>query len=354
MIAVTGASGLVGQALLGVLGDTDGVTRLVALDVREPPRRARGVEFHRADVARSELKVLLEGCDTLVHLASVVDPIPDEALMARVNVDGTRRVLEAAAAVGVRKVVRVSSAAVYGAWPNNAVPLTEDAPLRPNPGFSPGVHAAEIERQLVEWRNDHPGAVVTTLRTAPVLGPGAERLPSRLLLGRPAWRVRGARPPVQAVHLDDLVAALALVVLHDHPGTFNVASDGWVDGDRARQLIPRPVVPPMPAQLMERVLRLTWRSGLGDVPPGVVPYLMYPWVVSNERLRSLGWEPRHTNEQAIVDGIASLGPPPSRVRTWGLAALAVVVAALLARGAVRRRRRRRVATPSRRRRSPSS
>jgi UDP-glucose 4-epimerase len=171
-----------------------------------------------------------------------------------------------------------------------------------------------------------------------VLGPGAERLPSRLLLGRPAWRVRGARPPVQAVHLDDLVAALALVVLHDHPGTFNVASDGWVDGDRARQLIPRPVVPPMPAQLMERVLRLTWRSGLGDVPPGVVPYLMYPWVVSNERLRSLGWEPRHTNEQAIVDGIASLGPPPSRVRTWGLAALAVVVAALLARGAVRRRR----------------
>ena len=116
MIAVTGASGLVGQALLGVLSETPGVTRLVALDVREPTRRPRGVAFHRADVARSELKVLLEGCDVLVHLASVVDPIPDEALMARVNVDGTRRVLDAAAAVGVRKVVRVSSSAVYGAW----------------------------------------------------------------------------------------------------------------------------------------------------------------------------------------------------------------------------------------------
>jgi UDP-glucose 4-epimerase len=336
MIAVTGASGLVGQALLGVLADAAGVDRLVALDVREPPRRARGVEFHRADVARSELKTVLEGCETLVHLATVVDPIPDEALMARVNVDGTRRVLVAAAAVGVRKVVRVSSAAVYGAWANNPVPITEDEPLRPNPGFSPGVHAAEVERQLVEWRNDHPGVVVTTLRTAPVLGPGAERLPSRLLLGRPPWRVRGARPPVQAAHLDDLVAALALVVLADHPGTFNVASDGWVDGDRARDLLPRPVLPPMPAELVERVLRLTWSTGLADVPPGVVPYLAYPWVVSNERLRSLGWAPRHTNEEAIIDGIASLGPPPSRARAIALAVLGVMVVALVGRW-IRRR-----------------
>src|SRR5205814_10540096 len=132
----------------------------------------------------SELKPLLEDIDVIVHLASVVDPIPDEALMARVNVEGTRRVLEAAAAVGIRKVVRVSSAAVYGAWADNRVPLTQDAPLRPNPGFSPAVHAAEVERMLAEWRDEHPGSLVTILRTAPVLGPGAERLPSPLVLGR--------------------------------------------------------------------------------------------------------------------------------------------------------------------------
>jgi nucleoside-diphosphate-sugar epimerase len=196
-----------------------------------------------------------------------------------------------------------------------------------------------VERQLVEWRNDHPGVVVTTLRTAPVLGPGAERLPSRLLLGRPPWRVRGTRPPVQAVHLDDLVSALALVVLHDHPGTFNVASDGWLDGDRARELLPKPVMPPMPAELVERVLGLSWRAGLGDVPPGVVPYLMHPWVVSNDRLRALGWVPRHTNEQAITDGIASLGPPPSRARAIVLVVLCLVAAALVGR-ALRRRRHR--------------
>jgi nucleoside-diphosphate-sugar epimerase len=343
-IAVTGASGLVGRALLAVLGDAPEVQRLVGIDVREPQRRARGLEFHRADVARAELKPVLEGCDVLVHLASVVDPIPDEALMGRVNVEGTRRVLDAAAAVGVRKVVRVSSATVYGAWANNPVPLTEDSPLRPNPGFSPAVQAAEVERQLAEWRDDHPGVVVTTLRSAPVLGPGAERLPSRLLLGRPPLRVRGATPPVQAVHIDDLVAALALVVLDDHPGTFNVASDGWLDDRAARTVLPARSFPPLPAQLIERVLARTWESGLGDVPPGVVPYLMHPWVVANDRLRALGWAPQHTNEQAIEDGLTALGPPPSRTRTWvlvGAATIGLLAVGTAVRGLARARAARR-------------
>jgi UDP-glucose 4-epimerase len=338
-VAVTGASGLVGTALLALLGDSPEVERVVGIDVREPPRRARHLEFHLADVARSELKPLLEGCDVLVHLASVVDPIPDEALMARVNVDGTRRVLDAAAAVGIGKVVRVSSAAVYGAWPNNPVPLTEDAPLRPNPGFSPAVQAAEVERLLVEWRDEHPGVVVTTLRSAPVLGPGAERLPSRLLLGRPPLRVKGATPPVQAVHVDDLVGALAVVVLGDHPGTFNVASDGWLDRHAAAGILPSRAWPPLPAELVRRALSAAWDAGLGDVPPGVVPYLVHPWVVSNERLRALGWSPRHSNEQAVVDGLAALGPPPSRLRAWSMIAAGLVgafVAGFTTRALVKR------------------
>ena len=333
-IAVTGASGLVGQRLLPVLADDASVTRVVGLDMRPPRRRARGLEFRLVDVARAELKPLLEGIDVLVHLASVVDPIPDETLMARVNIDGTRRVLDAAAAVGVHRVVRVSSATVYGAWANNPVPLTEDSPLRPNPGFSPAVQAAEVERLLAEWRDDHPGVVVTTLRVAPVLGPGAERLPSRILLGRPPLRVRHAAPPVQALHVDDLVAALAIVVLSDHPGTFNVASDGWLDHDRARRLLEPSRIPALPSGLLERVLRVTWDIGIGDVPPGVVPYLMHPVVIANDRLRDLGWVPRHDNEQAVVDGLDSLGPRRSKV--WvalagGAAAGAAATAWLLGR-----------------------
>jgi nucleoside-diphosphate-sugar epimerase len=319
-IAITGAAGLVGRQLVPALAGTHDVNRVVGLDVREPIRRVPGVEFHLADVLHRELKPLLEGVDVLVHLASVVDPIPDEGLMARVNVEGTRRVLDAAAAVGVGKVVRVSSAAVYGAWADNPTPLTEDAPLRPNPRFSPAVQAAEVERLLAEWRDEHPGAVVTILRTAPVLGPGAERLPSRLLLGRPRLRVRDATPPLQATHVDDLASAISLVTLADHPGTFNVASDGWLDHDAVDALLRRSRMPPMPAELLERVLSRTWSAGLGEVPPGVVPYLVHPWVIDNAALKSRGWRPTHTNQEAIRDGLASLPSPPTRERALLVAA----------------------------------
>lgn len=343
-IAVTGASGLVGQRLLPKLAEDGRVTRLIGLDVRDPRRRVRDLDFHRVDIGGAELKPLLEAADVLVHLATVVDPIPDETLMARVNVEGTRRVLDAAAAVGVRKVVRVSSAAVYGAWPNNPVPLTEDATLRPNPGFAPAVHAAEVERLLGEWREEHPAVTVTTLRSAPVLGAGAERLPSRLLLGRPPLHVRGATPPVQVVHVDDLVDALLLAIADELPGTYNVAADGWLGADDARALLPRTLLPPVPAELLERMLARLWASGLGDVPPTVVPYLVHPWVVANDRLRAAGWQPRHSNEDAIVEGLDSLPPPSHAIRYVAGAVLTAMFGIAVGFLIRRRRRRKRSAT----------
>jgi UDP-glucose 4-epimerase len=341
VIAVTGASGLVGQRLLPRLADEAHVMRLIGLDVRDPLRRVRNLTFHRVDIGGAELKPLLEAAEVLVHLATVVDPIPDESVMARVNVEGTRRVLDAAAAVGVRKVIRVSTAAVYGAWPNNPVPLTEDATLRPNPGFAPAVHAAEVERLLAEWREEHPAVTVTTLRSAPVLGAGAERLPSRLLLGRPPLRVRGASPPVQVVHVDDLVAALLLAVGHDLPGTYNVAADGWLGTDDARALLPRSPLPPLPAEMLERALARLWASGLGDIPPSVVPYLVHPWVVANDRLRAAGWRPNHTNEEAIIEGLDSLPPSSHFLRYVAASALAATLGT--AAGVLIRRRHKRAA-----------
>ncbi len=335
-VAVTGASGLVGQRLLPLLVEHPDVTRVVALDVREPGWRSRNLEFHRVDIAGTDLKPLLEGIDTVVHLAGVVDPISDETLMARVNVEGTRRVLAAAAAVGASRVVRISSATVYGAWPNNPVPLTEEASLRPNPHFSPAVQAAEVERLIAEWRDDHPGVTVTTLRSAPVVGPGAERLPARIILGRPRLRVRGASMPVQVVHVDDLAAALVLVATHEMPGVYNVAADGWLDAAAARAMLPRGSLPSVPAAVLERALRRTWALGLGDVPPGMVPYLVHPWVIANDKLRAAGWTPSRTNEEAITEALFAL--PPRRARSGAIAA-AVVLAALF--GALRIRRRRR-------------
>jgi nucleoside-diphosphate-sugar epimerase len=345
IVAVTGIAGFLGQRLLPRLEAEVDVERIIGLDVREPPRRSPHLELHRVDIAGQDLKPLLEGVDVLVHLAAIVDPIADEALMTRVNVEGTRRVLDAAAAVGVRKIVRLSTTAAYGAWGTNPLPLTEDAPLRPNPGFDTAVHAAEVERLLAEWQHDHPTVTITTLRAAPVLGAGAHHLWARLLTTPARVRVRGATPPVQVVHVDDVVRALALVVREDHPGVLNVAADGWLGTEDLNALVPRSLVPPLPADVLRRVLARLWTSGMGDVPPTVVPYLVFPWVVASDRLQALGWQPAHTNEETILETVDAR--PPSRVprpRTVaivaGVAAAGLVAGLLLGRRRRRRRRRR--------------
>jgi UDP-glucose 4-epimerase len=142
-IAVTGVAGVLAQRLLPHLDAMNGIERVVGLDVREPARRMRHFEFHRVDVALSDLTGVLEGVETIVHLAGVDAGDTDGALLTHVNVEGTRRVLEAAATVGARRIVQTSSAAVYGAWPYTPLAITEDGPLRPNRGFLPALHDAE-------------------------------------------------------------------------------------------------------------------------------------------------------------------------------------------------------------------
>jgi nucleoside-diphosphate-sugar epimerase len=338
-IAVTGAAGLVGRHLVPALAEHPDVEGVIGLDVREPDRRPKSVKYHRVDIAGTPLRPLLEGVDVLVHLAGVVDPVPDEKLMARVNVDGTRHVLEEAAAVGVRRIVRVSNAAVYGAWRDNPVPMGEEATLRPNVHFSPAVQGAEVARILSQWRAEHPDVTVTSLRAAPVVGgAGSERLLARILLGRPPLRVRGANPPVQVVHVDDLVSALVLAATTDLPGVYNVAADGWLDADAAAALVPGPRVPAMPAEALERALARTWELGVGEIPPGIVPYLQHPVVLDTTKLRAAGWAPKVSNEDAIREAVAAL---PPRDRRPAIAAAALVGVGLATTVVVRRRRKHR-------------
>ncbi len=344
-VVITGVSGFLGQAVLRRLAGSPSVGRLVGLDIREPGFRPRGLQFHLVDVAGSDLRPLFDGTDVLVHLAGVHDAIPDEDLMARVNVGGTRRVLEAAAAAGVSKVVLVSSAAVYGAWPNNPIPLTEDAPLRPNPGFPLGVHKAELERLLAEWALAHSekgqAAVTTTvLRPAFVLGARADHAIARLIRARVPLTVGGSVAPVQFVHEDDATEAIVLAVERDLPGVYNVAADGWLSRDELRALVGRKVQPSVGPEIMERALRRLFSAGLVDLPPSEVPYLVHPWVVAIDRLRAEGWNPQHTNEETVLACLRGREPTSAwkaAVAAAGGATLATT--GLVVAGLLRRRRR---------------
>jgi nucleoside-diphosphate-sugar epimerase len=303
-LAVTGVSGHLGQVLLRRLAAAPDVERVVGIDARDPKLRPPKLEFHRADIATADLKPLFDRVDALAHLAFLIAPQRDESIMARVNVEGTRRVFEAAANAGVRTIVYVSSAMVYGAWPDNPVPISEDAPLRPNPAFAYASHKAETERLASEWREDHPGASVAVLRPVTVVGPSIDNWVARVFHDGLPVGLRLPNPPVQYVHEDDVAAAIDLAWRAGLDGEFNVAPDGWIPGDEVRALSARRLQVRLPANALHRVTAASWAVGLGEIPPTVLPYFEHPWVVANDRLEAAGWEPRHTNEEAFVAGSA--------------------------------------------------
>jgi nucleoside-diphosphate-sugar epimerase len=142
---------------------------------------------------------------------------------------------------------------------------------------------------------------------------------------------------VQVVHVDDAASAIDLAATRDLDGVFNVAADGWLTSDEAGALMPARRIPGLPYEIAERVLAATWSSGWGDAPPSVLPYIVHPWVVSNDRIKALGWKPKHANDEAIL-----LGAPLSQSSLWPWIAGAGAVTAGVALGTwwLRRTRRR--------------
>jgi nucleoside-diphosphate-sugar epimerase len=294
-VAVTGANGPLGRRVCElVLADptTDKLVRMDAI-----PGAGLG-----DDEATGELKALLDGVDTVIHLGASLGPELDGTGSADVDLEGTHRLLEAAGSSQVRRLVVLSTAMVYGAWPNNPVPLTEDDPIRPNPSLRFAVCKAEVERLAFEWRAGHPGMAVAILRPTIALAEESTAWMSRSLWATGAVAPDDLEPPAQFVHLDDLASAVDLVRRQGLDGVYNVAPDGWIAPEQLRALAgPRPRVR-LPGRLASKVAAWRWRLGLTPTPPDVLPYTVHPWVVANDRLRQAGWEPKNSNEETFVAG----------------------------------------------------
>jgi len=360
-IAVTGAGGLIGRALLASLsGDAGPVERILAIDVRPPsvapsvapaaaPPAATGpdVEHHALDVRDPALTTIFDGVDVVVHLAFQFDPIDDLDEMRAINVDGTRAVLEAARSAGVSRVIYLSSVLAYDAAAafDAAVAgemLTESSLLHGPGGFAYASHKRAVETWLWPWHEADPRPALTVLRSAAVLGPGVQNFVTRALEQLVVPEVPDA-PPLQFVHVDDVVGAVVHALRTPIDGAFNVAPDGGIDFASTVALIGRPTVPMAP-DVLERLAAGAHRLGLFEVDEGIVDLFRYCWVMSNERLRATGWEPVRSNEEALLDtmieheGYVTLGRFRLRrttLRGVGLATTAAVLAASVA--ALRRR-----------------
>lgn len=297
-VAVVGASSAVGQALVERLDADAGIERLVGVDVNPPAMPVARLEMRTMDPRDKLLPLALEDCDTVVHCAAGTEVgVAEDTLFAR-NVNGTRNILAAAAKCGVHQLVVISSGTVYGAHPDNPLPLPESAPRRANPDHPIAYQHLLVEELVDDWMAEQPVAAVAVLRPAVLLGPGVDD-PFTRVLQAPVFPLIAGHPcPWQFAHVDDVAAAAHLALTQRLHGQFNVACHGWLSGEDVARLLGRRAVQVPPATARE-VIRLLWERGIGAAPPGLLHYLMHPWVLETTALQEAGWEPEHTNRDTV-------------------------------------------------------
>jgi UDP-glucose 4-epimerase len=308
-ILVTGASGYIAGAFLRALVARGWPGPIVGLDKVPARSPVEGVDYLQADMLAPEWRQRIEEQkpDVLVHLAFVLNPMHDEALMHRINVEGTEKTFAAALAAGVKQLVVASSATAYGAFPDNPLPLREDHPIRA--AELPYAYARDkgiLEFFYERFRRENPTCAVAVIRPVIVFGPGVDNYLSRLIYAFPIVPLpNGGNTPMQLVHEEDVAGVLVRIVETGKSGAFNVAGDGWLTFAKICQMAKRPTLS-VPEAWLRVALKALWKTGWRriEAPETLVDYMINPWVVSTDRVtEELGYRMRFSSRDAAWDMI---------------------------------------------------
>jgi nucleoside-diphosphate-sugar epimerase len=247
-----------------------------------------------ADLRDPGVRRALAGCDVIVHLGFQLWRSPDAA---GVNLGGTANVI----AASPKRIVLASSAAVYGGWPDNPLPLTEDHEARPNRQCPYAEHKLEAERQCAA------AAPTASLRICAVLGPNADPLVKKASAGLrhvvPA--ARGRRQALQFLHEDDAASALLTAVKRpDVTGVFNVAPEDWLDENGVAEVSGGRVVR-LPFQLLLHGSEVARRLHVMDMGADRAVLLNGPLALDPAKAaRDLGWKARRGSAQVLGEFLA--------------------------------------------------
>ncbi len=308
-VLVTGAAGFLGQALVRALlarGE-----RVRAFDLHPADLLGEGLEWVSGDVRDAEaVRRACEGMEVVYHLAALIPQRKaDAATMRAVNVGGTQNVLAGALAEGVRRVVYLSSAEVYGIPAE--VPCRETTPLNPLGEYGHNKVAAEALCRAALAR----GLETVILRPPTIVGPGLREpfligLLDALRRGRPITLLGKGENRFHFVHVQDVVSACLIAA--EHPAAigeaFNLASTAAMP---IREMVERAIertgssarVRPLPVWLARLVVLVLHPLGKAPLEPEHLAIAVADYVFDTTKARQmLGWSPRWDNLDAVLDG----------------------------------------------------
>ena len=303
--SISGGAGFLGLHLARrLLADGHDVRTLdvVPLDDVE---LERSVDELRGDVRdRDSVAKLVQGADVVVHAAAALPIQASRESIRSVNVGGTENVLRAADDAGVRRVIFISSTAVYGVPEKH--PIEEDDPL---------VGVGSYGESKIDAEGLCRVAAVETTIVRPKTFIGAERLGVFEILfdwireGRRIYTLGKGHNRYQLLGVEDLVDAIVRAA--EEPAaareTFNIGATefGTVRSDlqalidhagSSSRLQPVPV---KPAEIALRGLELLRVSPLAEWHYKTAHKDSFVDVSKAQRL--LGWQPRLSNRDALIE-----------------------------------------------------
>jgi len=306
-VAITGVSGYIGTRLLERLDGLEAVERVVGIDLRPPALAPAKLRFYQQDILQPFGPILRENrVDAAVHLVYVLLPSHDEARVRAIDVGGTQSFLDACREAGVGHILYLSSHSVYGAHPDNPIPLTEESPARPLPGFQYSKYKGITEGMFLDFARSNPQVCLTILRACVVMGPAADNSVTKALFKPAILGVSGFNPPMQFLHEDDLVELMVTVLLRRVPGIFNAAGSGSVPYYELARLSGKRLIA-LPSALLSFIMGLTWRLRLQEEsPPAGLEFIKHPVVLSTEKAeRELGFKFRYSSREALAAFLAA-------------------------------------------------
>ncbi|HEX2195729.1 MAG TPA: NAD-dependent epimerase/dehydratase family protein [Actinomycetota bacterium] len=333
-VAITGATGNVGTSLIRALQNDPTVGSIVGIARRQPEIRVPKVTWRRADVVTDDLVSIFQGCDVVVHLAWLIQPSRDLRILEATNVDGSRRVFEAAAAADVPSLVYASSIGAYSPGPKDDHGVDESWPTEGVPSSFYSRHKAATESLLDDFERRNPRIRVVRLRPGLIFKRESASEVRRLFFGPllPGKLLRRNLIPFvphvsdlrfQVVHSYDVGEAYRLAIVKGVDGAFNVATGPVMDMERLGDLLgARPIS--VPPRLLKIGADLTWKLRLQPTPSGWIDMALQVPIMDTTRARTeLGWKPRYDAADAILDLMEGLregsgmDTPPLNPRAGG-------------------------------------
>jgi nucleoside-diphosphate-sugar epimerase len=303
--SITGGAGFLGLHLARrLLAGGHDVRTLDVVPLGDAELEGSVEELH-GDVRNADrVRTLVEGADVVVHAAAALPIQASRGAIRSVNVGGTENVLRVARDVGVRRVVFISSTAVYGVPEKH--PIEEDDPLA-------GVGAYGESKIDAEGLCRVAAVETTIIRPKTFVGP--ERLGVFEILfdwireGRRIYILGKGHNRYQLLAVADLVDAIVRAANTPEAAgeTFNVGATefGTVRSDlqalidhagSTSRLRPIPV---KPAELALRALELMRLSPLAEWHYKTAHKDSFVDVSRAQRV--LGWQPRLSNSQTLIE-----------------------------------------------------